>query len=310
MVQTIPNPASLKAQNAFQNEQVVQSYLHKQLTEKELRLQVQQGYLDLQQRKALQGLYERLIQTYEHYFDIAEVRVDVGESNRIELLTIQSSLNEYRLLLNQTNLEIGNLEKQLATLLNTNENITSSDNLMVIPFELGDSINAVQVEIAHQNIQIEQANIELLKAQMKPDFNIGYAVQKYFDGGWLNGFQAGIQIPLFNQQTKQKVRAQKIQVDVSKANLEIERLRIKQQLLSIENAVQMYAAGVDFYQEQLDMLNPEMERISELNYQAGEISYLELLNTLNLLSKNNKQYLDQVLFHNKTVVLYQFFSNQ
>jgi len=53
-----------------------------------------------------------------------------------------------------------------------------------------------------------------------------------------------------------------------------------------------------------------MERISELNYQAGEISYLELLNTLNLLSKNNKQYWEQVLAHNKAVVLYQFLSNQ
>ena len=99
-------------------------------------------------------------------------------------------------------------------------------------------------------------------------------------------------------------------VDVAKANLEAERLRTKQELLSAENTIQLYAAGVNYYREQLEIINPEMERISELNYQAGEISYLELLNTLNLLSKNNKQYWEQVLAHNKAVVLYQFLSNQ
>lgn len=183
---------------------MAQSVLRKQLTEKELRLQVQQSYLDLQQRKELRQLYERLIQVYEQYAQMAKVRADVGEANRIELLTIQSSLNEYQLLVNQVNIEITNLEKQLAGLLNTDEVITSTDSLMVIPFALNDSINSFRVQLASQNIQIEQANIEILKARMKPDFNVGYAAQNYFDGGWLHGLQAGVQIPLLiNRQSKE-----------------------------------------------------------------------------------------------------------
>jgi cobalt-zinc-cadmium resistance protein CzcA len=310
IVQNIPNPSATKAQNSLQNKQVTQNILRKQLTQKELRLQVQQNYFDLQQRKELRQLYERLIQTYQQYAQMAKSRADVGETNRIELLTIQSSLNEYNLLVNQVDLEISNLEKQLAGLLNTNEAITSTDSLIVIPFVLNDSINSFRVQLANQHIQIEQANIDILKARMKPDFNLGYAAQNYFEGGWLHGLQAGVQIPLFNKQTKRKITAQRLQVDVAKANLEVERLRTKQELLSVENSIQLYAAGVNYYQEQLKNINPEMERISELNYQAGEISYLELLNTLNLLSKNNKQYWEQVLSHNKAVMLYQFLSNQ
>ena len=175
---------------------------------------------------------------------------------------------------------------------------------------LKDSVNSFRVQLANQNIQMEQANIEVMKAGMKPDFNLGYAAQNYFEGGWLQGLQAGVQIPLFNKQTKQKITAQRLQVDVAQANLEAERLRTKQELQTVENTIQLYAEGINFYRAQLDNLNPEMERISKLNYQAGEISYLELLNTLNLLSNNNKQYLEQVLSHNKAVVLYQFLSNQ
>jgi len=310
VVQNIPNPSSIKAQNSWQNEQVAQSILRKQLTEKELRLQVQQIYLDLQQRKELRQLYESLIQTYQQYAQMAKVRTDVGAANRIELLTIQSSLNEYKLLVNQVGLEIANIEKQLTGLLNTNEAITSTDSLIVIPFTITDSTNSFRVQLANQGIQIEQAYVDVLQASMKPDFNLGYAAQNYFEGGWLHGLQAGVQIPLFKKNTKQKITAQRLQVDVAKANLEAERLRTKQELLSAENTIQLYAAGVNYYREQLEIINPEMERISELNYQAGEISYLELLNTLNLLSNNNKQYWEQVLAHNKAVVLYQFLSNQ
>ena len=310
VLQNIPNPASFKAQNNWQNELVVQSILRKQLTEKELRLQVQQSYLDLQQRKELRQLYEKLIQTYQKYAQIAKVRAEAGEANRIELLTIQSSQDEYNLLINQMKLEITNLENQLTGWLHVDEAITSADSLMFIPFVLKDSVHSFQVQLARQNIEIEQANIDILKARMKPDFNMGYAVQNYFDGGWLHGLQAGIQIPLFNKPIKQKITAQELQVKVAQASLEAEHLQTKQELLSVKNAIQLYAAGVEYYQTQLEFINPEIERISELNYQAGEISYLELLNTLNLLSKNNQQYWEQVLSYNKAVVLYQFLSNQ
>jgi len=50
-------------------------------------------------------------------------------------------------------------------------------------------------------------------------------------------------------------------------------------------------------------------RISDLNYEAGEITYLELLNTLNITAKNQISFWEQVLAYNKAVVLHQFFTN-
>ena len=310
VVQNIPNPASVRAQNALQNEVVTQSLLQRELTEKELILKVKQSYLDLQQKKELKQLYERIILTYEQYYNMARIRVETGASNPIEKLTIQSSLNEYRLLLNQSVLEMKSLEKQLANLLNTDQIVTSTDSLEMLPFAVQDSLNNLPIQIAGQNIQIERANVDLLKAGLKPDFNLGYATQNYFEDGWLHGLQAGVKIPLFNKQTKQKITAQQLQVDVAQANLETERLRTKQNLLTIRNTISLYETGVDYYQEQLEIINPEIERVSKLNYQAGEISYLELLNTLNISAKNQISFWEQVLAYNQAVIFYQFFSNQ
>lgn len=309
-VQSLPNPATTKAQNAFQDEVVVMNNLYSELTEKELKFQLKQLYYELQQRKELQALYQELVQLYQQYYQTASVRVQTGAANNIERLSIGSSLNEYQLLQRQMAIEISNLEERLQVILNTNEAVTTTDGLSLNSPVSRDTVAALQVQLAKQHIRIEQANIDILKTKMKPDFNLGYAAQNYFEGGWLSGVQVGVQIPLFNKQTKQKIEAQKIQTEVAMAQYEVEQLRVNQQLLSVYNSIQLYAEGANYYREQLDSVNPEMERISELNYQAGEISYLELLNTLNLLAKNNKSYWEQVLAHNKAGALYQFLANQ
>lgn len=309
-VQNIPNPAANKAHNALQDEVVKSNSLHKSLTESELRLQVRQVYFDLQQKMELRALYQRLVRTYSSYFEIAKKRVDVGAANAIETLTIQSAMNEYRLLERQAGMEISTLEQRLKVLLNTDENVTATDSLQMLPYTGLTGTNTLRVQLAQQQMEVEQAVVPVIKSSMKPSFNFGYSAQNYFDGGWLYGAQAGVQIPLFNKPVKKRLEAQQLQVEVAGARYEAERLNASQQLLSVDNAIRLYAEGVNYYWEQLESINPEIERISELNYQAGELSYLELLNTLNLLASNNKSYWEQVLAHNQSVALYQFLSNQ
>ncbi|MCB0519528.1 MAG: TolC family protein, partial [Saprospiraceae bacterium] len=284
--------------------------IQKALTEAELRLQVRQVYYGLQQKMELRALYQRLVRTYSSYFEIAQKRVEVGAANAIETLTIQSAMNEYRLLERQAGMEISTLERQLRVLLNTDENVTAADSLQMLPYTGQAETNTLRVQLAQQQMEAEQAILPVIKSSLKPGFNFGYSVQNYFDGGWLYGAQAGVQVPLFNKPVKKRLEAQQLQVEVASARYEAERLDASQQLLSVDNSIRLYAEGVNYYREQLESINPEIERISQLNYQAGELSYLELLNTLNLLASNNKSYWEQVLAHNQAVALYQFLSNQ
>ncbi|MFK7906029.1 MAG: efflux RND transporter permease subunit, partial [Chitinophagales bacterium] len=307
VLQNIPHPAKIKAQNALQNERVAQNVLQKKLTQQELQWKVEQVYLDLQQRKTLQNLYVELIATYQPYYDIAKIRADLGESNRMEMLTIQSAMNEFRLWQNQAVLEVNNLERQLQNLLQTEETVTSSDTLKIMPYLMTDSLQSVQLQLAEQRISMEKANVSVIEVNRKPDFNLGYAAQNYFEGGWLSGLQAGVQIPLFNKkQREQKVAAQHIQIEVAQARYKATEAAYQQQLLEAENLIQQYKVAVDYYRNQLDIINPEMQRIAKLNYQAGEISYLELLNVLNLMAQNSKSYWQQILAHNQAVVWYRF----
>ena len=87
-------------------------------------------------------------------------------------------------------------------------------------------------------------------------------------------------------------------------------LDFKQERLQLQSRIDLYKNGMTFYKDQINTINPEMLRISNLNYQAGQLSYLELLNTLELLSNNNKNYWEQIRAYNKAVADYQYLTNQ
>ncbi|MCB9255673.1 MAG: CusA/CzcA family heavy metal efflux RND transporter [Chitinophagales bacterium] len=311
IVQNFSSPSITKAQNKLQDAYTNQSSTQKQLTENELKWKVKQIYFDIQYKIELGKLYRNLVSLYEEYYEKATVRVQLGAANPIEKFTLKSKWQEYKLLLNQVEMEIINLNSQFQLLLNTDELVTPSDSLFALKY-------STKVELAtnpiilrsQQDIAIETAKVDVLKSELKPSFNIGYASQRFYEGGWLYAMEAGVSFNLFNGQTRKRINAQKIQIDIENYQYQSKLLTFKQIQLETLNTLAMYEVGVVFYKDQIESINPEIERISQLNYQAGEISYLELLSTLQIMATNNKNYWEQIVSYNKAVADYQFLTNQ
>ena len=309
-VQNIPNPAAIKAQNKLNKQKVYGSQINKKITIAELTLQVKNQYFAIQYNRELGSLYERLIALYADYLKKAEVRVSAGDANGLEKLNIRSKLQEYKMLKTQVELTIRNLEKQFQLLLNSPSPISVSDSFSKTGYAVADHTNGLWVQDAQLQSKIESATIDIMKSMTKPDFNAGYAAQKFNEGGWLNAIQIGVSIPLFNGNTKKKIQAQEIKVQATDMQVQAIQLSYEKQLLESRNAIAVYQQGMDFYTNQKNNLNPELERIAKLNYQAGELTYLELLNVLNLVSQTESGYLNQLYKYNKAVALYQFLSTK
>ncbi len=310
VTQLFDSPGKLKAINNLQNEIVVSSEMERQISEKELIWQTKSIYFDIQYKKELAELYQGLIDTYDSYHTIAKKRVEVGAANALESLTLQSKMEEYLLLNRQAALELSNLERRFQLLLSADQTHTTADKLEPYPMETKEESPNIWLQKAQQNIRLEELKVELAKTDMKPDFKLGYAAQNYYEGGWLHGVQAGIQLPLFTNQIKRKIQSQRKQIDISRADYRNRELKFNLREESALNAISLYEEGVAYYQNQRQTINPEIARISKLNYEAGEISYLELLNTLNLMSQQNMNYLDQLLAHNKAIIYYQYLTLQ
>ncbi len=311
IVQNIPSPGITKAQNDLQDAVTKHSIYDRQISENELKWKVRQLYFDIQYQNELKKLYDHLASTFEEYHSKATVRVQAGATNPIEALTLLSKRQEYELLLKQVIIEIDNLHQQFRLLLSTSEPVTVVDSFGIIAYATVEDNDAHPslLQTKQANV-IESAKIDVMNAELKPSFNFGYASQIFNEGGWLHAVQAGVSIPLFNSQVQKRIEAQKIQIDVGDYQYQSKALALKQKQLKVGNTLNLYQEGIDFYKDQLRTINPEIIRISQLNYQAGEISYLELLNALQIMASNNKNYWEQIKAYNMAVADYQFLTNQ
>jgi cobalt-zinc-cadmium resistance protein CzcA len=309
--QNLPSLYITKANNNLQNELTTQSSIINQQTVNELKWKVKQLYYEIQFKKEIEKLYVSLSETYSTYYKKANARVEAGEANAIEALSLKAKWNEYQLLLKQVRIQIENLNKKFQLTLNTNEPVTTKESIEALSYSTAvDTSSNLFLQLSKQNVSIESQRVNLLKSDLRPSLNVGYSAQNYYSGGWLHAAQAGVSFPLFNSQTKRRIEAQKMQVDIANFEYQGKVLAINQDLIQAESTIILYDEGVKFYKEQLQTINPEIVRIAELNYQAGEISYLELLNTLQLSATNNINYWEQIAAYNKAVADYQFLTNQ
>ena len=75
IIQSIPNPASIKAQNNLQSQLIQRSSLQEKMTESELRLQVRQLYVKLQYQKALAKQYLKTVDLYKEYLRLSLIHI-------------------------------------------------------------------------------------------------------------------------------------------------------------------------------------------------------------------------------------------
>ncbi len=308
IVQNFKNPKVTKSTNLYQDELVTSSQIDKQISIKELTLNVSYLYQEILYQKEINKRYNKLINTYSNYYEIAVNRVEIGVANGLEQLSIQSQLDKYKLARKQTLLKIASLETQFQNLVSM-EGVTTIDTLTLLSNNTSGIANIWEAQ-ASQQTKIAEAKIEMIKAAAKPEFNVGYAAQNYYQGGFYSGLQVGVSLPLFKSQTKQKVNAQKISIEAFNTKKEALVKNYANKTTEALNAILTYQEGAKYYKNQLQTTNAEISRIAHLNYVAGTLSYLELLNALNIESQNKMNYLEQIVRHNKSVLYYQFLTNK
>ncbi len=307
VMQMIPSPSITKSSNLLQDEVLKRSVINRHISSFEVEWKVKQLYNAIQYNKELEKLYTDLSTTYLEYYTKAKKRVEIGVANGIESLTLQSKYKEYLLLLKQVQIELDHLHGAFQTLLQSDVLLTT--NVPLTPMDMKrnkDLSNNIYLQKSQQAVQISIAQIQVLESSLKPSFNIGYAGQFYQENGFYSAVQAGVSLPLFTQQTKQKINAQKIEVDIVKYQHDGQKMAISESLRKLNKKIELNREGLLFYKEQLETVNPEMIRIVELNYRAGESTYIELLNVLDLLASNSKNYWEQVIAYNTAILDFEY----
>jgi cobalt-zinc-cadmium resistance protein CzcA len=310
VVQNFPSPGATRAQNRLQNQVSKQSGLNSQLTENEITWKVRRLYYSILCKKEVIALYRDQIGPITNFYHIAKARHNAGETSMIEKLTLESKFREMQIDLKHLVVDVTILEYEFNTLLNAKSNYTTNFSVEITEVPFLDSINPLFLQAQNQQIEIEKAKVQLIQAELKPNFKVGYSAQNYYQGGPLTGVQAGISLPIFRGKTKRKIAAQNIEVEIAQQNYKVQEIGYNQQVLKEEQKIYKYMFGLDYTQELVDTINPEIIRLAKLNYEKGEITYIELLNSYEIAMKNYLNYWTQVNGYFNASANYQYLTNQ
>lgn len=308
--QEIPLPIAAWAGKKLRQAELRSTEVDRGLTISELRMKVTLLYTDIQLANKAVGVYRQSDSIYVENLRRAQLRLDLGEANALELLSIRSRANEASLYIEQAESKLLVLSSQLQLLMGrAGPFSTEPMQTQQIP-SASDSLQSPILHKALATKEAEEARLKMDRAALSPSLSVGYAAQDYDDGGRLYGAQAGLSIPLLNGHLRKEIKAQKLAVEIAAAEVSATRLDLESKRIDLMNIIIITGRGVNMYTDLVDTTDPELLRIAQLNYEAGTIDYLQLLNAIDTRTQNFNAYREMAAAHVQALAAYDFLFNR
>lgn len=304
--QNFPSPSVVKSQNAWNRELTSSAEISYKEAVAAFTKDIRKLYIQLQFTKAIRNLHDSMYQEYTKFYKIADSRAQYGEGSRLEKLLLQVLANECKLLLEQNEIEIEELEQNLQLLIGETSGVTSQGPFE--PLNISEIANQRNLRVIQAEAQksILQQKVKMLEAELKPTYRVSYGLQHYLEGGWLHGFQAGVALPLFSKNSRVGINAQLQKVGIADSRIELAQLTFDKQKREILSKMERHEKGFLFYQKQANEVVFELQSIAQKQYEAGQIDYIELLPAVELQIQTQKAYYQQVLQYNFAAADYYF----
>lgn len=261
-----------------------------QTTENDITLSITQAYLNILLAKENITYYKGLIESSQALVDQGAQFYKVGTVAKKSLLELQATLasDKYQLVNAQNTARqyILTLKQILQLPTATSFDISSDANLQEVPAllpltEAQSSALSSRPEVASSeiNVQVEQAELEKIKAGLKPTLSLGGSIGSSYGsataGGYMpqlnNNFyqQLGVtlSIPIFDRK-QTRISASKADIAIKQAQLSLEntKLQLSQQVeqayLNVNNALSQYEAALQqltYAQEAYRVAGEEMK---------------------------------------------------
>lgn len=256
---------------------------------------------------------EENLELLRSFLEKSEARLKLGEGTNLETLTAKVQHKEALNLLEESRNNQRNAMNNLALAMGiSSREIENAD--------LSDSLNSRQYEIsldelisrAENNSFIRTAELNLSKAQydnkyawakLLPGFNLAYSREAIGSNNNYYGVSLGVKVPLwfmFNEKGDiQEASANQRSAEHELALTKNETITgIKNSFNDYQNQKNQLAA----YKKEILPLSEEVYRIAKASYDAGEITYLELMQAQQTLISAQNNFIDVMLNYNHALL--------
>lgn len=268
------------------------------VTSQQLRLEIANVYYAmLYQTHRLQILLQQ-DSVIQRYCDVAAKRYRAGEARQLEFLSADRMRNDNRLEMTKVKNEAENLQTALMALLNTTTPVVpAADNLVISqrsPVNAAfnyqqtadaqyqkDLITALDKEVKCAKTGYAPSLSLALRSQLLIDSWDPYHInrQRFTEGNFF-GFEVTVGVPIFFGATKAKVKAAQKDREMAQMAMQQEQREKERDYQQGYRRLQNASQRMEYYSGENLVKAKDIERLSTLEYENGEISYVEYASAL------------------------------
>jgi cobalt-zinc-cadmium resistance protein CzcA len=321
--QSIPFPTVLNNQAKLGREQVIGAEKSLVVAKNELAFEVKSVYSQLLYQEAIQRLLLSQDSLYEDFFRASSLRYKTGESNLLEKTTAETQLKDSKnqASMNQSDIEIAKARLQALLKYDASFNTIGILEKRELPSSLDSVSIALNPQLSYlqqQTTIYKQAKVTE-RSRMLPDLNVGYFNQslvgvqningqdQYFGADKrFQGFQLGVSFPLwFAPQVARSKAAVFVELE-SKKNADHFKTMLSGVLAQAQQELNKHLSSLDYYETSaLKNATLILSQASKA-FKAGEISYIEYLQSLKIAIGIKSGYLQELNLYNQSVLKIEF----
>lgn len=268
------------------------------VTSQQLRLEIANVYYAMLYQTHRLQILQQQDSVIQRYCDVAGKRYKAGEARQLEFLSADRMRNDNRLEMTKVKNEAENLQTALMALLNTTTPVVpAADNLVI---SQSSSMNAAFNYQQTADAQYQKDLISALDQEVKcaktgyaPSLSLALRSQLLIDSwdpyhinrqrfteGNFFGFEVTVGVPLFYGATKAKVKAAQKDREVALLAMQQEQCEKERDYKQGYNRLQNAIKRMEYYSGENMAKAKDIERLSTLEYENGEISYVEYASAL------------------------------
>lgn len=315
LTQSIPFPSALVAQSKLGREQVVGAERNLALAQNNLVYEVKTAYELLLYYHALHQLLLSQDSLFTDFVRAAAVRYKTGEGTLLEKTTAESQLLEIKNQLQQNEADITITQMWLQVLVKSTALVDATEPFVRRTLQTGglDTNPTLQYELQQTIISKQALRVE--RNRFLPDLEFGYfnqtligfqntaGTEEFYDKNKrFQGFVVGVAFPLWAAPQAARVKAANYQQEVAQKNADYTKALINQEYEQAQRELKKNEISLAFY-EQSALQNAALILTQALkSFRAGEIGYVEYLQSLRTAIGIKANYLLALQQHNLSII--------
>lgn len=269
---------------------------HYSLKERQLIAEVKTAYYKMLSKQSLVRYAEENLSISEEFFRKAQIRYNVGEGTNIEQLTakvqlseaknkLEIAINELKTSSAELNYSLGYGNDAYASVFSLTDSLVYKEYTIVLDdiYTLTDSINP-NIQIAKLNNSIASVEKSIAWSSLLPNFRVAYFKQSRDGINDFYGGSLGVSVPLWFL-FDQRGAIQEASANESISDAILIQTKNETSLLA-KNAFTEYTNNKQQLKIYIEDILPQAEEVYRTaikSYDAGELSYLEFMQSKQML---------------------------